>query len=356
MKDVVGKNSELLYLYDAKMCNPNGDPDEENKPRMDYETGRNLVSDVRLKRYLRDYWLALSEDEWRKLGYAPRPDVWGRHVEDKKSGLQQVVSAKDRISALAGELGVEDLNELVKRASQKKGDKERKKLKAFIEQLLTRLVDVRIFGATMPIGDESGRKGESITFIGPVQFSWGYSLNRVEILPSASITSHFASGRPGRGEEGERYGTMGKDWRVKYSLLTFYGTVSAWRACHTRLTQQDVELLDHSLLRALPLLATTRSKLGQTPRLYLRVQYKDDRTFLGDPRAWLELECETGLEDVKDVQLNFTGFVERLGSAKDKIEKVGFWAHPDFASAKQLEKALAAVGLAIERVRGLGAS
>ena len=49
-------NSEILFLYDAKMCNPNGDMDDENKPRMDYDTSSNLVSDVRLKRYIRDYF------------------------------------------------------------------------------------------------------------------------------------------------------------------------------------------------------------------------------------------------------------------------------------------------------------
>ena len=38
-------NNEILYLYDAKLTNPNGDPDEENRPRMDYEREMNLVSD-----------------------------------------------------------------------------------------------------------------------------------------------------------------------------------------------------------------------------------------------------------------------------------------------------------------------
>ena len=52
----LSNNSEILFLYDAKMCNPNGDMDDENKPRMDYDTSTNLVSDVRLKRYIRDYF------------------------------------------------------------------------------------------------------------------------------------------------------------------------------------------------------------------------------------------------------------------------------------------------------------
>ena len=52
----ITNNSEILFIYDAKMTNPNGDMDNENKPRMDYDTNTNLVSDVRLKRYLRDYF------------------------------------------------------------------------------------------------------------------------------------------------------------------------------------------------------------------------------------------------------------------------------------------------------------
>jgi len=62
MAEVKIKNSDILFIYDAKLCNPNGDPDDENKPRMDYDTHRNLVSDVRLKRYIRDYLLNQGED------------------------------------------------------------------------------------------------------------------------------------------------------------------------------------------------------------------------------------------------------------------------------------------------------
>ena len=52
---VIQLNKEFLFLYDAALCNPNGDPDQENKPRMDRATQTNLVSDTRLKRTIRDY-------------------------------------------------------------------------------------------------------------------------------------------------------------------------------------------------------------------------------------------------------------------------------------------------------------
>lgn len=138
------KNSEILFIYDATMCNPNGDPDDENRPRMDYERERNLVSDVRLKRYIRDY----LQDK----GY----EIFVAKLED------QTVNATQRLKKL-----IEDN----KKININKIDKEG------IEWLLSKLIDVRLFGATMPIkSDES--KGSSLTFTGPVQFNWGYSLNK----------------------------------------------------------------------------------------------------------------------------------------------------------------------------------
>jgi len=54
--------SEILFLYDVQNANPNGDPNDENKPRIDEETSRNLVTDVRLKRTIRDYLLEKGEE------------------------------------------------------------------------------------------------------------------------------------------------------------------------------------------------------------------------------------------------------------------------------------------------------
>jgi CRISPR-associated protein Csh2 len=304
------KNSEILYLYDAKLCNPNGDPDEENKPRMDYSTNRCLVSDVRFKRYMRDYWLSLDETEWKRYGYERKQDVWVRTLEE--NGEEKVVSAKQRIDGLAKVFGSGSAREAAKKPE-------------FKQWLLKNLIDVRFFGATIPVGEE-GSTGASITWTGPVQFAWGYSMNRAEILPSSTITSHFA-GREQKEKGG--YGTMGKDWRIKYALLAFYGTVSAWRARFTNLTEGDLNFMDHTLIEALPLIATTRSKIGQTPRLYLRVEYKDDRTFLGDLRGSIVLKDKEGLEDVKAVKLDCSALLERFNGQSAKIKRILFWAHPD---------------------------
>ncbi|WP_027309039.1 type I-B CRISPR-associated protein Cas7/Csh2 [Caloramator sp. ALD01] len=260
-------NNEILYLYDAKLCNPNGDPDEENRPRMDYEREINLVSDLRLKRYIRDYLL--------DLGY----DIFVRGVDGKK------VNAEGRT----------------------------KEFKEFTDEwILNNLIDVRMFGATMPI------KGNNKTFIGPVQFNWGYSLNKVELLES-SITSHFLS------DTGNSQGAIGKDYRVKYSLIAFFGVVSGKRAEKTKLTEEDLQLLDKAMKYAIVNLAT-RSKVGQYPRLYLRVEYKDSHTILGDFRDYISLnERVENIRDIEEVSLDITKLVAKFVENKDRINKIFYF-------------------------------
>ncbi|SHF05343.1 type I-B CRISPR-associated protein Cas7/Csh2 [Caloramator proteoclasticus] len=261
-------NNEILYLYDAKLCNPNGDPDEENRPRMDYEREINLVSDLRLKRYIRDYLL--------DLGY----DIFVRGVDGK------TVNAEGRT----------------------------KEFKEFTDEwILDNLIDVRMFGATMPV------KGDNKTFIGPVQFNWGYSLNKVELLES-SITSHFSS------DTGNSQGAIGKDYRVKYSLIAFFGVVSGKRAEKTKLKEEDLQLLDKAMKYAIVNLAT-RSKVGQYPRLYLRVEYKDSHTILGDFRDYISLnERVENVRDIEEVSLDITRLVEKLDENKDKINRIFYFA------------------------------
>lgn len=260
-------NNEILYLYDAKLTNPNGDPDEENRPRMDYEREINLVSDLRLKRYVRDYLL--------DKGY----DIFVRKVEDKS------VTAEKRT----------------------------KELKEFTEDIILKnLVDVRMFGATMPV------KGDNKTFIGPIQFNWGYSLNKVELL-EASITSHFST------SENASQGTIGKDFRVKYSLIAFSGVVSGKRAAKTRLTEEDLGLLDEAMKYAIPNLAT-RSKIGQYPRMYMRVEYKDSETILGDFRDFIKLEeKETSVRDINECALVIDNLFMLLKANKEKINSINYF-------------------------------
>ncbi len=103
-KKIIDKNSEILFTYDAKLCNPNGDPDEENRPRMDWEKEINLVSDLRVKRYIRDY----LDDQGIP--------IYVRKIDGKSVKPEEVIKSVG-----------EDIDEL------------------------ETFIDIRLFGATIPI-------------------------------------------------------------------------------------------------------------------------------------------------------------------------------------------------------------
>lgn len=278
-------NSDILFLYDAKLTNPNGDIDDENRPRMDYERSINLVSDVRLKRYIRDY---LAQQ-----GY----EIFVGKVEGA------TVNATERIKKLFEQ---KDSKVNINKLSKEEQD-----------WMLDQLIDVRLFGATMPIKALED-KGSSMTFTGPVQFNWGYSLNKVNLVESASITSHFGS------ESASEGGAIGKDYRVYYSFLGFHGIVSGYRAEHTRLTEEDMIKLDEAMIKSIPL-AATRSKVGQYPRFYLRVEYNTPDFLTGDLRDLVQLNKVEGLRNITELKLHVKDLINKLLENNERIEKLHFW-------------------------------
>lgn len=262
--ETISKNSEILFIYDAKMCNPNGDMDNENKPRMDWDTNTNLVSDVRLKRYIRDYF-------------------------EKDMGLQIYIT------------------------SQAKDAKDRN---TQIKHKWMDMIDCRLFGV-VTASDKADH------FTGPVQFNWGFSLNPVELNTSHTITSSFSSG------EG-----VGKDFRVHYSLLAFSGSINAEIALKNAeksktdsMTDEDLKLFDTAVIKSIPA-NRTRSKTGQAPRLYIRIQMKDSKTFLKDLREYVHAEYsvdEFKVRDISHITVAITPLVEYLQKNKDQLDTVYFW-------------------------------
>lgn len=143
-------------------------------------------------------------------------------------------------------------------------------------------------------------------------------MNEVELL-EASITSHFSS------SENATQGTIGKDFRVKYSLISFFGVISGNRAEKTRLAEEDVNFLDKAMRYAIPNLAT-RSKIGQYPRLYMRVEYIDNKTMLGDFRNLISLKEKVEyIRDIEECELDITKLVEKLENEKNRINKIYFF-------------------------------
>lgn len=300
--DTVENRSEIVFLYDAVDANPNGNPlSGANRPRIDPQTQQAIVTDVRLKRYLRDQ---LDDD-----GHG----VYIRNVQEDGNQYTRGELLEDRLKAVDyDEYDLEDDEE----ADQFRED--------VFGEFLDNSIDVRYFGATMSVDtDDEYAKHLPDHFTGPIQFSPGKSIHAVnENEEYDSLTSVIAT------QEGKEQGGFDlDDHRVQYALIRFHGLVDEHGAEDTKLTAGDVEQLDTLCWRAIKNQTISRSKVGQEPRLYCRVEYAEESFHLGGLDRDLELDEERSKDDeelrtVRDLTLEIDGFVDRLATASGRIERV----------------------------------
>ena len=300
--DPVTNRSEIVFLYDAVDANPNGNPlSGANRPRIDPQTQQAIVTDVRLKRYLRDQ---LDDD-----GHG----VYIRNVQE------------DGDQYTRGQLLEDRLNEVEPDDYDLDDDEEVKEFRDDIfGEFLSESADVRYFGATMSVDtDEVYAKHLPDHFTGPVQFSPGKSMHAVnENEEYDSLTSVIAT------QENKQQGGFDlDDHRIQYGLIRFHGLVDEHGAADTNLSAADVERLDTLCWRAIKNQTISRSKVGQEPRLYCRVEYTDESFHLGGLDRDLELDGEHSepdeeLRTVRDLTLDVTGLVDRLDGAGDRIKRV----------------------------------
>ncbi|MCX7910912.1 MAG: type I-B CRISPR-associated protein Cas7/Csh2 [Endomicrobia bacterium] len=309
-KDENVKNrSELVFIYDVTDANPNGDVDE-NRPRIDDETRVNIVTDVRLKRTIRDYLYNFKKMEIlvREIEYEP-----GR-IQDAK------LRAKDFLFVRSENKEIKKIEEDdIKREIGNDENKCLNKMKEIIENnILNDCIDVRLFGCTLPIEWDDKHKS-SITFTGPVQFKFGRSLHRVS-EKFIKGTGAFASVK----EAGQK--TFREEYVLYYSLICFYGIINENAAKETHLTEGDVELLLEAMWNGTKNLIT-RSKIGQIPRLLLQVIYKEGNYHIGELDKRIKLISEKRDEEIRrieEVKLDITQLIEVLNKNKDKIEKIRY--------------------------------
>ncbi|MBN1971557.1 MAG: type I-B CRISPR-associated protein Cas7/Csh2 [Candidatus Delongbacteria bacterium] len=275
----VTKRSEILFCYDVTDANPNGDPLDENKPRIDEETKINIVTDVRLKRTIRDYLY-----EYKGYNGTNGKDIFVREEFVKKgdptSGLQD-------------------------------GKSRAKDFKENPEIVKNECVDVRLFGGVIPLTKDS------ITFTGPVQFKMGRSLHQVE-LRHIQGTGAFAS------KEGANQKTFREEYQLPYSFIAFHGIVNEKAAEHTGLTEEDVNELVEGIWNGTKNLIS-RSKFGQMPRFLLKVTYNESGYFIGDLDKRISIsgfENEQKIRSIKDFTLVTEELVNAFKKNADKIESI----------------------------------
>ncbi len=277
---IINKRTEILFIYDVKDANPNGDPSDENKPRIDEESGINIVTDVRLKRTIRDYLF-----DYEGFNGEAEKDIFVRQTTADKGGL----------------------NDGKGRANMFKGNDKKEMLNA----ILSKCIDIRLFGGVIPLDKDS------ITFTGPVQFKMGRSLHRVE-MKYIKGTGAFAA------TEGKSQQTFREEYILPYSLIAFYGIVNENAAKETQMTENDLNLLIKAIWEGTRNLIT-RSKFEHTPRLLMTLTHNQPEYFIGELNKYIKLNIKDGLReeqirDISDVEIDLSALNHKINKADTQIQ------------------------------------
>lgn len=199
---------DFVFVFDVKDGNPNGDPDAGNLPRVDAETGMGLVTDVCLKRKVRNY-------------------------------IQVSKNCAEGYDIFIKEKAV--LNTLIDKAHEDENVKEAKdKTMAARDFMCKKYYDIRTFGAVMSTGKNAGQVR------GPIQLTFARSTDPI-IASEHSITRMaVATEKEAEKQSGDNR-TMGRKATVPYGLYVGYGFVSANLAKQTGFSEEDLELFWESL-------------------------------------------------------------------------------------------------------------
>lgn len=223
----VDKRYDFVLLFDVKDGNPNGDPDAGNLPRIDAETGHGLVTDVCIKRKIRNYVTLKYEDQSPYSMFIKEKAVLGNTIEQAYQSLDIDLQKEP-----------DDPADGKKRNKPGKGQgQEIGKARQF---LCKNFFDIRAFGAVLSIGPNAGQVR------GPVQLTFARSIDPIVSLEH-SIT-RMAVATPAEAEKmGGDNRTMGRKFTVPYGLYRAYGFISAPLANQTGFNSDDLELLWESI-------------------------------------------------------------------------------------------------------------
>lgn len=292
--NTIQHKSEILFLYDTTYNIPNGDP-FTGEQRYDEETKKILVSDVRMKRFVRTYF------------------------EDK--GLPIYVSEKTGA-------GKTDSKNVLKWIAENRNDKKLTDIGAILKEQ----IDVRLFGGISTLGDDAGSikvdgKGcinGHVQYTGPVQFALlNPSLNKVNLRMHQN-TTHFTS------KAENTQGSIGTTTVVPYSVMQIHGWLNPKIAESTGMTDNDLNQLFEGLWYGTNGEGSShsRTKSGQNSLLLLEIVYAESNKKVYGVDQLVKIMNKEGKDDeqlrsMEDYEFDFSKLLET--SKSEKIEKVRYY-------------------------------
>jgi len=202
---------DFILFFDVKDGNPNGDPDAGNLPRIDPETGHGLVTDVCLKRKVRNF-VQLAQNS------AAPFDIFVK----EKAILNNLIAEAHKDESVKG---------------KEKGEK----TEAARQVMCRKYYDVRTFGAVMSTGENAGQVR------GPVQLTFARSVDQIVPLEHSITRMAVATEAEAEKQQGDNR-TMGRKFTVPYALYRCHGFISAPLAAQTGFSEEDLELFWQALV------------------------------------------------------------------------------------------------------------
>lgn len=197
---------DFVYIFDIKDGNPNGDPDAGNLPRVDAETGMGLVTDVCLKRKVRNYV---------------------QMVKECADGYDIFIKEKAILNTLIDASHEDDTVKIVKDAKDKTS--------AARNVMCRKYYDVRTFGAVMSTGKNAGQVR------GPIQLTFARSVDPIVTSEHSITRMAVATEKEAEKQSGDNR-TMGRKATIPYGLYVCHGFISANLAKQTGFSEEDLNL------------------------------------------------------------------------------------------------------------------
>ena len=273
MSDSIKNRYDFILFFDVQDGNPNGDPDAGNLPRMDAETGLGLVTDVCLKRKVRNYAQIIKTNE--------------------NGQVEQYYDIFIKEKAI--------LNDLIENAHKQDGVKDQeksggKKTEAARQWMCRHYFDIRTFGAVMTTGENAGQVR------GPVQLTFARSVDPIVVLEHSITRMAVTTVEEAEKQQGDNR-TMGRKYTVPYALYRAHGFISPHLAGQTGFSEEDLALFwnalqnmfDHDRSAARGLMTTRQliifkhdSALGNAPahKLFEMVPNPELKDNTKPPRAF----------------------------------------------------------------------
>ncbi|MGD9748691.1 MAG: type I-C CRISPR-associated protein Cas7/Csd2 [Verrucomicrobiales bacterium] len=225
---------DFIYLFDAQDANPNGDPDAGNLPRVDTESGQGLITDVCIKRKVRNFVEVVKKD-------APNFDIY---VKEKAV----LIRAHEKAYQALKEQGDDLAPATDEAADDTKGKKKKRKgtgdeVEAARQWMCQNFYDVRTFGAVMSIAVNCGQVR------GPIQLGFSRSVDPIVISEHAITRMAVATEKEAEAQQGDNR-TMGRKFTVPYGLYLTHGFVNPFLAEQTGFSDDDPELFFTALENA----------------------------------------------------------------------------------------------------------